>query len=1049
MRNSHPMRFLLRGLLALLAAGSMLVASGVQGAGAEEEAWPAGDAPASAEAEGADSDVVAVRDGVEIRDPGRHIEDIIVTAERRESSVQDTSIAITAFTGEFLDDFGIRNQEDLQNFIPATTIQPYDATIRGVGRNFRALGGDPGVATYMNGIYSEDLLTATAATLWDVQRVEVLRGPQGTLYGRNAVGGAINILYREPSDEFEAAFRSIYGNFGTQEYYGVVSGPLGSDKLSGRVNFSLRERDGVVDDIGWGSDLDGLGTKNIALQLKFEPTDDIKINIRQNIMRIDRSFGGANGGGLVVLNEEGGDTRVTDALVPGYRAIDPAKTGVVGDPGFFDNDFTVAGQPIFTFSEPITGNPVQAQRVRPGIDYGDFDGAQNAARSLSGFNNTTGAEADRYNNCVFPGDISGDQLCAATNALNREQFNQEGTQLSFAWNVSDQVELRYLFGYNRLDYQRTTDDDNTASRVHDRQFYVNHEAAYSSHEVQAFVDVTDTFSFTTGIFFYDAIIDQRGDFYSSVDEARMRDPYVDTTALPQYVADAIGAPGAGGLPASLLAFGGAPMATLYTAKNNCLTNGGPYCGRNSGLSAPDADRNASINLYTSAWYGDDGSDPALSVYHGPSTSATDLLYATQTQRDAFAAYFQSVWDFSEKFSLTTGVRSARDKVTAEENLFRYSETGGRSGFPNLAGDVVDPAFLFLYGDDPFGVLGITDPRSGLQVVNATNGGFAVDSGTGVVDYGTPTQKVTNGGIPFALSVYRPFQRNDDKITFRVNLDWDINEFAMMYFSTTSGYRSGGYNLVFFSNTATYDPEELMAYEIGYKTLFLDETLRINGSFYLYDYDNIHTVATEVSAIGGTTTSVLAAPGARIWGIEADFIWLTTDYLTLGGNFSYTPSEYTADLFIKDSTSPDTPGSLFPEDDIRYAGFNIQNINGNQLLQVPEWKATVWASYLWPLNGGSDLEFYGVYAWIDEVFYSPFESQSEKADSYGRLDMRATWRSPNQTWGITFFANNLMDDIGVLQVLREGEDEFFRHTGGTTVPRHFGVEFTVSLGGYGW
>ena len=76
---------------------------------------------------------------------GRKIEEVIVTAERREASIQDTSMSITAFTTEFMDDFGNRNQEDLQNFVPATTIQPYDATIRGVGRNFRALGGDPGV----------------------------------------------------------------------------------------------------------------------------------------------------------------------------------------------------------------------------------------------------------------------------------------------------------------------------------------------------------------------------------------------------------------------------------------------------------------------------------------------------------------------------------------------------------------------------------------------------------------------------------------------------------------------------------------------------------------------------------------------------------------------------------------------------------------------------------------------------------------------------------------------------------------------------------------
>ena len=98
-------------------------------------------------------------------EPGRGIEEVIVTAERREASVQDTSISITALTGENLEDFGIRNQEDLQNFIPATTIQPYDATVRGVGRNFRALGGDPGISTYMNGIYSEDPVSYTHLTL--------------------------------------------------------------------------------------------------------------------------------------------------------------------------------------------------------------------------------------------------------------------------------------------------------------------------------------------------------------------------------------------------------------------------------------------------------------------------------------------------------------------------------------------------------------------------------------------------------------------------------------------------------------------------------------------------------------------------------------------------------------------------------------------------------------------------------------------------------------------------------------------------------------------
>ena len=227
--------------------------------------------------------------------PARQIEEVVVTAERKESSVQDTSISITAFTSETLEDFGVRNQSDLQNMIPATTIQPYDSTVRGVGRNFRNLGGDPGVATYMNGVYSEDLYTATIGSLWDIERIEVLRGPQGTLYGRNAVGGAINFLYKKPSDVFEASAKAIAGSYGTRDIYGVVSGPIVQDVLNARLTASSREHDGWVEEKGIGSDLDSGDEQNIALQLEWMINDSMTLNVRTNQADVDRIMGGADG----------------------------------------------------------------------------------------------------------------------------------------------------------------------------------------------------------------------------------------------------------------------------------------------------------------------------------------------------------------------------------------------------------------------------------------------------------------------------------------------------------------------------------------------------------------------------------------------------------------------------------------------------------------------------------------------------------------------------------------------------------------------------------
>lgn len=763
------------------------------------------------------------------------------------------------------------------------------------------------------------------------------------------------------------------------------------------VNFSLRDRDGIVEEIaGPNADIDSLGTENGAIQFKWTPTEDIEVDYRQNFLSVDRSFGGANGAGLVVLNEGGENNRITDALVPGYRFIDTNNTDQAN---YFQNNWYDSSKPILTFNHPVTGAVGQAQRNRAGIDFGDFDGMQHAAASLDGFNYTSPESAALSNSCVFSGNISGSDLCAASDGFNSEKITNNSLQFKTSWTVNDRLELVYIYGDTVLSYKRNTDDDNTASKFHDRQFYVNHEADYTSHELQAFYDVTDNITLTSGLFVYDALIDQRGDFYSSLGEDRLVNAYQDNTAISPAVSAATGIPA--GLSASALAFRGRPMVSLNSAKLSCqVATPAESCQRNNGGN----------NLQTSAWYGDDGSNPDLNVIHGIQSRASDLLYATQTKRDAFAAYSQAAIELNERFTLTLGIRYAEDKLLAEENLWRYSETGAAAG-----------GFLGLYG--------------GLAQVNITNGGLVKDAEG---NYTVPTPKATNGGIPFALSVYRPFERTDTKTTGRINLDWDINDSTMMYFSATSGYRSGGYSLVYFSTTPTYDPEELTAYEIGYKSQLFDDTLQLNASAYLYDYSSIHTFTTEVGQLGGTTTSVLAAPGSEVMGIEAEALWLATDRLTVGGNFSFTPSEYTESFRVSDTSDSNIPGSLYP-------GFDTltQDIKGKQLIQVPESKFTGWASYNVPLNGGDSVEFFSVYSLIDDVYYSPFEDEREMAPSYGRVDARVTWRSGSGNWTVTGFMNNVLDDIGHLQIMRTGEAEFFRHNSTTTAPRMYGLELSYN------
>ena len=249
---------------------------------------------------------------------GRQIEEVVVTAERRESTVQDTAISITAFTGDFIEDFGLRNQEDLQNYLPATTIQPYDLSVRGVGRLYRALGGDPGIATYFDGAYSEDFgIASTEGGLFDIERIEVLRGPQGTLYGRNGLGGAVNFHSKKPTDEFEGEIKTIYGAFETKEIYGMISGPLIDGVLNARVTGVKRTRDGFVEEFGpTQKDLNNYGDENYTLALEWMPTEKLTVYVRGNERSYARMMSGAQGAGAIIVSEMGG---MPDPVTGGKR----------------------------------------------------------------------------------------------------------------------------------------------------------------------------------------------------------------------------------------------------------------------------------------------------------------------------------------------------------------------------------------------------------------------------------------------------------------------------------------------------------------------------------------------------------------------------------------------------------------------------------------------------------------------------------------------------------------------------------------------------------
>ena len=155
------------------------------------------------------------------------LEEIIVTASRRETSLQDTPLAVTAMSANLIEELNVVSPFNYEKLVPSLTFQetPNRLSIRGVGRFSNSLGVSPGVAIYNDGVYQSEAASLSTQPI-NIERTEILRGPQGTLYGRNTTGGAVNIISRKPSAEFEADIRLKLGNYDMQQFAAVVSGPL-------------------------------------------------------------------------------------------------------------------------------------------------------------------------------------------------------------------------------------------------------------------------------------------------------------------------------------------------------------------------------------------------------------------------------------------------------------------------------------------------------------------------------------------------------------------------------------------------------------------------------------------------------------------------------------------------------------------------------------------------------------------------------------------------------------------------------------------------------
>ena len=1028
------------------------------------------------------------------------IEEVLVYGQRVESTVSDTSIAITAMDQDFLEDMGVQGPNEMINFIPATTRTAWDIKIRGVGRNFRGLGGDPGVGTYYNGIYSPDFgIAATENALYDIKRVEVLRGPQGTLYGRNSIGGVINYVTNQPQhEETSASIRMAFGQHGTNEWAGWLSGPLTDPTKSniGDIAYRLvvtdRNRDGALPGHAGTQDLDDTNDRNYVLTLDWILSDKLSINLRGNDRHSIRAGNFGNGGtGIASEGPCVGVHPITsnDQCDPRYRVnrdINHYSTGFRPvDQGWFDRWGDLADDPrgAVPWIHPSSGATFYGAYNRPGVD----PAANWPYMPSQCYMNPDCASYDI-------GSQDEPNIVALTTNDGSEEFIHNAGSLTVDFEINENVALRYLGNYQSFMYYFNRDVNVSNGHTSDIDDTVIAQTESRSHELRLFWQVGENWTATSGIYTFWESRDQWYGIRERAAQGRAINPAIyGPEGWETFLTDSLAV--VGWIVPGCMNWGGTlgnDQAGQLTYNDATHPGYGSYCG--------DPGRD----------YPFTGHLPGRLPSHEHDTGAL-YEHRNYIDNDSAAFYTQGDLRLTDNFSVTLGMRYSKDWRDAEEQRGGYSEIEAnqygwlpwaiytRCTIQIAAGGtcpgVADPLQFFGPGVTPLAALNVA--MGAATFTNDPTGDFPIAP---VCEYTAETcdRPIRLHGIPISWgSRTTGTFKQDGEFTFRVNFNWEPTSDILIYLGMTEGYRAGGFNMGGPDNRSEvdstgdgvanlrvmsqYDGENITSYELGYKGTHFDGRLMLNLAAYYYDYQNYQDhierwesesgsfALPDITFVGpdgteqslnppagrGPVSITTNIPSAHNNGFEVDAVYLLTDALTVGGNMSYTQSQYDAEYTFFNQDDPRYPRAVLGGDltqdpcempeDIR-ALYCIQ-VDGLDLTGIPKWKATGWASYKLNLSGG-DITLYGALAFTGEYSTNAFNRPWDWVPQRERLDVRATYRANSGKWQTSVFVDNVFDKTFVRTSDLHGRLTGYGGDWSNRVialyPRYIGMEVTYNF-----
>lgn len=322
--------------------------------------------------------------------------EIIVTATKRAQTLQDTPIAVSVTSAEAIEQAQVRDLLDIQTLVPSLRVSQLQSSantnfiIRGFGNGANNAGIEPSVGVFIDGVY-RSRSAAQIGDLPNLQRVEVLRGPQSTLFGKNASAGVISVVTQQPQFDFGGSIEGTYGNFDAVVIKGDITGPI-SDTIAFSLAGNYNRRDGYARDLFLDTDVNDRNRWGVRGQLLFEPTDTLRIRLIGDFDQIDENC-------CIASNIVNGPTGGIVQVLSGGQGLDAAN------PFSFD-----------VFSNFLSSNDIENYGVSGQVDY-EF-----GAFSLTSISAYREVRADTNQDSDFTG---ADLIGQNSQQLAIETFTQE------------------------------------------------------------------------------------------------------------------------------------------------------------------------------------------------------------------------------------------------------------------------------------------------------------------------------------------------------------------------------------------------------------------------------------------------------------------------------------------------------------------------------------------------------------------------------------------------------------------------------------------------